>query len=135
AAPGNPPPHYYPWGGSFTVTLTVTGSNGYSKVLSPPTVIDVKGKVYCIPPTTGEPTPTHPPGPDDRKTAIGDRDNDGIPDNLDNCPTVPNGDQKDMDHDGLGNVCDSDRDGDGVPDAVDNCIDVSNARQEDLNGD
>jgi Zn-dependent metalloprotease len=39
---------------------------------------------------------------------------------VDNCISVPNPDQGDVDHDGKGDVCDDD-DGDGVFDDVDNC--------------
>ena len=35
----------------------------------------------------------------------------------DNCPYVPNGDQKDYDGDGTGDLCDVDADGDGIYDA------------------
>jgi hypothetical protein len=35
-----------------------------------------------------------------------DTDGDGVPEQLDNCPTVPNPDQRDLDGDGLGNACD-----------------------------
>jgi VCBS repeat-containing protein len=35
-----------------------------------------------------------------------DRDGDGIPDGIDNCPEVANLDQKDSDHDGAGDACD-----------------------------
>lgn len=51
----------------------------------------------------------------------GDYDNDGVPNILDNCPTVPNPDQEDSD-------------GDGVGDACDNCPDVYNPDQQDSNG-
>jgi hypothetical protein len=34
-----------------------------------------------------------------------DRDGDGVPDDIDNCPTVPNPDQADRDLDGLGDSC------------------------------
>jgi len=34
-----------------------------------------------------------------------DRDRDGIPDRVDNCPDVPNPDQLDRDHDGKGDAC------------------------------
>jgi Tol biopolymer transport system component len=36
-----------------------------------------------------------------------DTDGDGVPDQLDNCPTVPNPDQADSDGDGVGNACDA----------------------------
>lgn len=35
-----------------------------------------------------------------------DTDGDGVPDVRDNCPTTPNPDQKDSDHDGKGDACD-----------------------------
>ncbi len=63
-----------------------------------------------------------------------DADNDGIPDSLDNCPTVYNPDQLDTDEDGSGDVCDSDDDNDGVPDISDNCPLASNPDQIDTNG-
>lgn len=57
-----------------------------------------------------------------------DRDNDGVPDSIDNCPSVYNPDQKDSDADGIGDVCDScpddplnDADGDGICGNVDKC--------------
>ena len=57
----------------------------------------------------------------------GDRDADGFPDLLDNCPDDRNADQADEDADGKGDVCDpcppfpgdEDADGDGVADACD----------------
>ena len=54
------------------------------------------------------------------RTAVGpaDVDNDGVPDAQDNCPSVANADQADMDHDGLGNACDPDANGDGVADTL-----------------
>lgn len=43
-----------------------------------------------------------------------DRDMDGIPDDLDNCPDTPNPMQEDLDGDLIGDVCDDDIDGDGL---------------------
>ena len=43
-----------------------------------------------------------------------DTDKDGKPDGLDNCPKVPNPDQKNTDGDKLGDACDDDADGDGI---------------------
>jgi cysteine-rich repeat protein len=87
-----------------------------------------------------------------------DSDGDGIPNAMDNCPTVFNpirpmdkGVQADFDGDGVGDACDpcpldkntsvctmgnpNDGDGDGVPDTTDNCPMVSNADQADADGD
>lgn len=85
----------------------------------------------------------------------GDKDNDGIPNGEDNCPSVENPDQKDSDSDGHGDACDEcpddpkkkekgdcgcgepedDQDSDGVADCVDNCVSAPNPNQEDSDGD
>ncbi|WP_037320920.1 thrombospondin type 3 repeat-containing protein [Salegentibacter sp. Hel_I_6] len=43
-----------------------------------------------------------------------DCDGDGILNGVDNCPTIPNANQADLDEDGVGDVCDPDIDGDGI---------------------
>jgi hypothetical protein len=53
-------------------------------------------------------------------TADNDYDNDGILNDLDNCPNVANSDQEDFDDDGEGDICDDDIDGDGVLNDDDN---------------
>jgi len=65
-----------------------------------------------------------------------DRDNDLRRDVEDNCPSVPNQDQSDYDHDGMGDACDecvdggdADEDADGIPDGCDGC--VSNGEDDD----
>jgi len=62
-----------------------------------------------------------------------DGDADNIADVLDNCPTVSNADQEDLDADGLGDSCDPDRDGDGIYNVLDNCPRVANQTQLDGN--
>ena len=42
----------------------------------------------------------------DRSDTFSDRDHDGVPDNIDNCPDTPNPDQLDTDGDGIGDACD-----------------------------
>ncbi|GMV42618.1 MAG: hypothetical protein AMXMBFR64_43340 [Myxococcales bacterium] len=64
-----------------------------------------------------------------------DDDNDGVPDGLDNCPTIVNPDQIDTDLDGKGDECDPDDDNDTIPDEQDNCPKTPNLDQKDSNGD
>lgn len=87
-------------------------------------------------------------------TVVVDSDLDGIEDLADNCPGVPNRDQADANHNGIGDACEgavlaspggqpagagpitpSDSDGDGVPDATDNCPGIANPGQADLDHD
>jgi thrombospondin type 3 repeat protein len=73
------------------------------------------------------------------------KDEDGIPDDEDNCPCVTNKGQKDVDFDGAGNECDNcpalpnpgqeDRDDDGLGDACDDCPSVANRDQADRDAD
>jgi len=55
-------------------------------------------------------------GPD---MTIRDSDDDGRPDNVDNCVLAPNFSQRDADRDGAGNACDADMNGDWTTTAAD----------------
>src|SRR5262249_38095910 len=82
---------------------------------------------------------------DDAVDLVGDADGDGVPDDLDNCPMDANPDQRDTDHDGVGDACDActDPDGDGFGSpgfpantcADDNCPRDYNPDQRDSDGD
>jgi hypothetical protein len=63
-----------------------------------------------------------------------DTDADGILDTIDNCPSVPNPDQKDVNGNGVGDACE-DFDVDGVPNYLDNCPNDPNQSQIDSDGD
>jgi len=52
-------------------------------------------------------------------TPRSDLDGDGIFDDEDNCPDMPNADQADMDGDTVGDVCDNDLDNDGIANGED----------------
>lgn len=62
-------------------------------------------------------------------TTDDDIDDDGIPDDQDNCPLAANANQRDLDGDGIGDVCDEDLDGDGILNEEDNCPEYSNPDQ------
>ncbi len=51
------------------------------------------------------------------ETTVVDPDNDGVPTEFDNCPTVGNADQADHDEDGFGDACDDDDDNDALLDS------------------
>lgn len=64
-----------------------------------------------------------------------DIDEDGILDDIDNCPDDANPNQNDNDLDGEGDACDTDDDNDTVPDTADNCQFTDNTDQSDIDTD
>jgi hypothetical protein len=65
---------------------------------------------------------------------IADVDDDGVPDILDNCVSVGNPDQQDINSNGRGDVCD-DFDQDGLINSKDNCPNNPNRDQKDTDSD
>lgn len=65
---------------------------------------------------------------------IADIDNDGVPDIRDNCVSISNPDQQDINNNGRGDVCD-DFDQDGLINSKDNCPDNPNRDQRDTDSD
>ena len=85
--------------------------------------------------------PLDPCRPDDSADGC-DSDGDGAVNGTDNCPGIPNADQRDNDGDTIGDECDdtpdgspADADRDGTPDASDNCPAIANADQSDTDND
>lgn len=117
---------------SFPHTLTTNAeNNGRARVFVPASVMTSKGRYMIkandnifLAVNSGNIT----------VKADEDTDGDGILSSVDNCPETPNPDQKDLDGDGIGDVCDDDLDGDGVLNTNDNCPKTPNPDQSDLNG-
>lgn len=65
---------------------------------------------------------------------IADIDNDGVPDIRDNCVSISNPNQQDINNNGRGDVCD-DFDQDGIINSKDNCPDNPNRNQIDTDSD
>jgi len=79
-------------------------------------------------------------GPDEWHTCIlnvsqkiQDSDKDGVADDKDNCPNIPNPDQSDIDKDNIGDVCDSCDDRDFDKDGIRNCQDKCPEKPETFN--
>ncbi len=67
--------------------------------------------------------------------SISDTDNDGVKDNSDNCQILKNPDQKDINQNKIGDICEFDTDRDSIPDEKDICRNIANTDQKDDDGD
>ena len=107
-----------------TVTLSnFTGTNGTIGISLPAGTADnaaMNGSAAAVGPSA--------------TFALADTDMDNIWDGVDNCPSISNADQADVDGNGIGDVCDPDIDGDGVANAMDNCPSIANADQLNTDG-
>jgi len=130
------PSHVYASPGSYDVSLTVTDANG--KTSTSTVTITAIALPPCVVPTKSEDNAFGPRPPRDGvddALAGSDIDGDGIANAVDNCPTISNADQSDLDGDFAGDACDTDVDGDGIVNASDNCPKQVNVGQLDLDGD
>lgn len=94
---------------SASMFLLILRESGDNKASCPPESVAADGACVAWTPTTTTSASTQPTPPDQSMTpANGDADNDGIPDDQDNCPEQPNNNQEDRDGDGFGAACDGD---------------------------
>jgi len=130
------PSHTYASPGTYDVTLTVTDASGATS--SNTQTVTAYALPPCLVPTKSQDNAYGPRPPRDGiddSLASSDVDGDGVVNAQDNCPTVANADQSDLDGDFIGDLCDADMDGDGVINASDNCPKAVNTGQVDLDGD
>ncbi|MEM7247802.1 MAG: hypothetical protein AAF533_20865 [Acidobacteriota bacterium] len=125
-------------GSAYVFQRSCTSSGAWSEVAkltaSDAMVLDNFGNEVTV---SGDTVVAGSAGNDSERGAAyvfrGDQDDDGIPDDEDDCPCVGNPLQDDIDSDGVGDACDNcpddanpdqaDADGDGTGDACDDCPD------------
>jgi hypothetical protein len=124
---------------SGTITISNTGGTGIANsntitigtITNSGTINKLCGATYAGALPTGNPI--------NNILCSADSDVDGILNSADNCPTTPNPDQLDSDHDGIGDACDptpnGDTDNDEVDNMADNCPTTPNPDQLDSDHD
>lgn len=149
-----------PQGAKYLTTVSDLGADSFSVTLDAATVPFDKAITALAFDDAGNTSPfavTIVPQDDVNFLALVDEDDDGIMNDVDNCPNLANPDQQDddqdevgnvcdncpgvvakntddFDEDGLGNVCDADADNDGVF-VGDNCVLTYNPNQADTDND
>ena len=136
--------------GTPTTGVDTTGAPTTSTTTEPGTTTTEPGTTTTEPGTTTEVSSSSGSSSSSSSggsssTGTPDGDNDGVPDDADNCPAVENAGQEDGDSDGAGDACDvcvadadpgqEDGDGDGIGDACDLCAADADPGQEDGDGD
>ncbi len=106
-------------GGPLTCTITIQGARGTVTITTcaaavyTPNIGETGSDSFTYTAFDGLLTSAPATG---RVTINADGDGDGVPDVTDNCPTIANPGQQNLDGDPYGDVCDLDDDGDGVSD-------------------
>jgi sugar lactone lactonase YvrE len=120
-------------GGSFADPVAVALEADGDIVVADPSAFGGPGGVIRVDPATGTQTPVSSGGSFDDPSGVAvvpgvpDGDGDGVDDDEDNCPAVPNPGQEDADGDGRGDACDT-HSFDGFRPPVDNPPTVNTGR-------
>jgi hypothetical protein len=111
------------WDGTSGVSRCADDGSAWSACLCGDATVTEIGEVLEPGPEplfeAAEPAPEVPDVKEIEIDLTADMDGDGVPDYQDNCLNYINPDQQDLDHDGMGDVCDPDDDGDTVRDEDD----------------
>lgn len=119
----------------YTLQFLARPGSSYRLYTDPAINVPIQTEEYVSFSLSGNPlTQPLPNGLPNPFFQLPDRDNDGVVDQSDNCPSTINADQKDINQNGVGDACE-DFDGDGLMNTSDNCPEHPNRVQQDSDGD